>query len=67
MQELRKIKGSISHVYHWKEMEDRSTLTMVKYNQLVQESGKNCESLHETLAGVKGQLQVRAQRTKASK
>ncbi|CAK9017474.1 unnamed protein product [Durusdinium trenchii] len=58
------VLAEISHAYRFKELENGQELTLSKHNALMAECGKKAESLDDILAGIKGQLNARANRAK---
>ena len=64
MTDIKKVLAEISHAYRFKELENGQELTLSKHNALMAECGKKAESLDDILAGIKGQLNARANRAK---
>jgi hypothetical protein len=50
----------------WKELPDKSPLTVKSYSQLVGHAGVMCKKLSEQVAGVKGSLGQRAKAAQAA-
>lgn len=54
-------------MYEWKEYEDNTKVTAETYDETMLTAGKTAEEVDEELAAVKGALNKRAQRAKATK
>ena len=64
---IRKCRSGLRHMYEWKEYEDSTQVTAETYDETMLAAGKTAEEVDEDLAAVKGALNKRAQRAKATK
>ena len=65
IQSLLTEKNNLQHVYMWKELPDKSPLSVKSYGSLIGNAGVMCKKLSEQVAGVKGSLWQRAKAAKA--
>ncbi|CAK9019699.1 unnamed protein product [Durusdinium trenchii] len=62
IQMLTEEKSRLEHMYNWKETPESDVLTLQAYDECMAKGGQVASKAHEQLAGIKGQLSVRAKK-----
>lgn len=58
--------SKLDHAWQWKETPEQETLTVQKFDDMMLQSSRACESFLDKMAGIKGQISARVARSKSA-